>query len=148
MPLRLAFPEADIPVVQLSLQTARGPAHHLALGRLLAPLRREGVLIMGSGSFTHDLSSFREYRDALHAQAPDWVDAFAEWMTQALEKGRIDDLLGYRTKAPHATRNHPTEEHLLPLFVTLGAGGEEGARRLHESTTHGVLRMDVFAFGR
>ncbi len=77
VPLRLVYPHADIPVVQLSIQTERGPDYHYQLGRLLAPLRREGVLIVGSGSFTHDLSSFREYMHALHAPAPAWVDEFA-----------------------------------------------------------------------
>jgi len=146
VPLSLVYPEADVPVVQLSVQTAAGPDWHERLGRVLAPLRNEGVLIVASGSFTHDLSSFREYRDALHAPAPAWVDAFADWMSDAIADGRTDDLIAYRTKAPFAARNHPTEEHLLPLFVAMGAGGGV-ARHLHQSTTHGVLRMDAFAFG-
>jgi 4,5-DOPA dioxygenase extradiol len=147
VPLRLAFPEADVPVVQLSVQTARGPEYHYDLGKLLSPLRQEGVLIVGSGSFTHDLSSFREYYNALHAPAPEWVLAFADWMVDALETGRTEDLLAYRTRAPQAVRNHPTEEHLLPLFVALGAGGAGATKHLHTSTTHGILRMDAFAFG-
>jgi 4,5-DOPA dioxygenase extradiol len=147
VPLRLLYPNADVPVVQLSVQTARGPEHHFRLGQLLAPLRDEGVLILGSGSFTHDLSSFRQYADGLHAPAPAWVDQFADWMSDALDAGRIDDLLDYRNRAPQATRNHPTEEHLLPLFVALGAGQGAAVDHLHQSTTHGVLRMDAFAFG-
>jgi 4,5-DOPA dioxygenase extradiol len=148
VPLRLIYPQADIPVVQLSLAAGKGPVDHVRLGRMLEPLRSEGVLVIGSGSFTHDLSSFREYYNALHAPAPAWVDAFADWMARALEEGRIDDLIAYRARAPQARRNHPTEEHLLPLFVALGAGGEAGpARHLHLSTTHGILRMDAFAFG-
>ena len=74
------------------------------------------------------------------------MNAFAEWMSAALQEGRIDDLLHYRTHAPHAARNHPTEEHLLPLYVALGAGAGP-ARQLHSSTTYGILRMDAFAFG-
>jgi len=151
VPLSLVFPGADVPVVQLSIQPGQGPDYHYQLGQALAPLREEGVLIVGSGSFTHDLSSFRQYREALHAPAPDWVDEFAEWMSAALKQGRIDDLLAYRSRAPHAARNHPTEDHLLPLFVAAGAGrGQTGGGRvehLHHSTTHGVLRMDAFAFG-
>ena len=147
VPLSLVYPEANIPVVQLSVQTREGPSYHYRLGRLLGPLREEGVLIVGSGSFTHDLSSFREYRDALHAPAPDWVDQFADWMTDAIADGRIGDLIAYRSKGPHAARNHPTEEHLLPLFVSMGAGEGGPSEHLHESTTHGVLRMDAFAFG-
>ena len=146
VPLMLAFPEADIPVVQLSVQTALGPDHHLKLGRLLAPLREEGVLVLGSGSFTHDLSSYRDYAALEDAPEPEWVTRFADWMDHALAGRRTDALLGYRRLAPHAERNHPTEEHLLPLFVALGAGGGE-ARRLHASATHTILRMDVYAFG-
>jgi 4,5-DOPA dioxygenase extradiol len=147
VPLRLIFPEADVPVVQLSLQSGQGPDHHYRMGQALAALRREGVLIVGSGSFTHDLSSFRQYHDALHAPAPEWVDQFADWMSAALEQGRVNDLLDYRSRAPHAARNHPTPEHLLPLFVAAGAAEGEPVAHLHRSTTHGILRMDAFAFG-
>lgn len=146
VPLRLIYPDADIPVVQLSIQTARGPAWHVRLGQLLAPLRQEGVLIMGSGGFTHDLSSFREYYHALHAPAPEWVTRFADWMSDALEQRRIDDLLAYRNLAPEARRNHPTEEHLLPLYVAMGAGNGTTAQRLHASYEYGVLAMDVYSF--
>lgn len=147
VPLRLIFPEADVPVVQLSVQSRQGPDYHYRLGQALAVLRQEGVLVVGSGSFTHDLSSFRQYRDALHAPAPDWVDQFADWMSAALEQGRVEDLLAYRSRAPHAARNHPTEEHLLPLFVAAGTAAGAPVRHLHQSTTHGILRMDAFAFG-
>jgi 4,5-DOPA dioxygenase extradiol len=147
VPLRLIYPEAEIPVVQLSVQSAQGPEYHYRLGRLFASLRDEGILIVGSGSFTHDLSSFRRYYHDLHAPAPDWVDSFAEWMARAIEEGRTSDLLAYRERAPEAVRNHPTDEHLLPLYVAMGAGEGGPARHLHVSTTHGILRMDAFAFG-
>ncbi len=146
VPLRLMYPAADIPVVQLSVQTHLGPDHHLMIGQLLAPLRQEGVLIVGSGSFTHDLSSFRDYYHALHAPEPQWVTRLADWMDATLTESRIDDLIAYRAQAPEAKRNHPTEEHLLPLFVALGAGNGP-ATRLHSSTLHGILRMDVYGFG-
>ncbi|QPQ55683.1 dioxygenase [Allosphingosinicella flava] len=146
VPLRLLYPDADIPVVQLSVQTHLGPEHHLRLGRLLAPLRMEGVLIVGSGSFTHDLSSFRDYAHAIDAPEPVWVTEFAHWMDAAIQEQRTADLLDYRSRAPSAARNHPTEEHLLPLFLAMGAGGA-AAKRLHASTIHGILRMDVYAFG-
>ena len=146
VPLLLAFPEAEIPVLQLSVQSGEGPEHHYRLGRLLEPLRGEGVLILGSGSFTHDLSSFRDYWHEPEAEEPGWVTRFAEWMESALAEFRLADLIAYRRLAPDAARNHPTEEHLLPLFVALGAGGGP-ARHLHASSTHGILRMDAFAFG-
>lgn len=147
VPLMVAWPDADIPVVQLSVQTRLGPEHHYRLGQLLSPLRSEGVLIVGSGSFTHDLASFRTSGGRIDAPEPDWVHSFAEWMSSALKEGRIDDLLHYRERAPEAAHNHPTEEHLLPLYVALGAG-EGDVKVLHASTTYGILRMDAFAFGK
>ena len=146
VPLMVAWPDADIPVVQLSVQTRLGPAHHYQLGQILAPLRDEGILIIGSGSFTHDLASFRSSGGRIDAPEPDWVHAFAEWMASALRERRVDDLLNYRVLAPDAAHNHPTEEHLLPLYVALGVA-PEAVRHLHQSTTYGILRMDAFAFG-
>ena len=138
----LAYPDAHIPVVQLSIQTALGPGHHYNLGRALEPLTREDVLIMGSGSFTHDLSSFRSA-----TEEPEWVRSFAQWMNEAILEDRVGDLLAYRRLAPGAERNHPTEEHLLPLFVALGAAGENPrAEHMHSSVSHGVLRMDAYRF--
>jgi 4,5-DOPA dioxygenase extradiol len=145
VPLLLMYPQADIPVLQLSVQPHLGPEHHLRVGRALASLRDEGVLVIGSGSFTHDLSEFRGHgpNDA----APDWVNSFADWFDAALKKGQTGELLNYRRRAPFATKNHPTEEHLLPLYAALGAAGEKAyAERLHASSTYSVLRMDVYAF--
>ena len=145
VPLLLMYPQADIPVLQLSLQPHLGTEHHLRMGRALARLRREGVLIIGSGSMTHDLSEFRGHGP--NDPAPAWVNAFADWFHSALTTERTDDLLDYRRQAPFATRNHPSEEHLLPLYVALGAAGENvRAERLHASATYSVLRMDVYAF--
>ena len=145
VPLLLMYPQADIPVLQLSVQPHLGPAHHLRVGRALAPLRQEGVLIIGSGSFTHDLSEFHGHGP--NDPAPEWVNSFADWFHVALIKGQTDDLLNYRRQAPFATKNHPTEEHLLPLYVAMGAAGENArAERLHASSTYSVLRMDVYAF--
>jgi 4,5-DOPA dioxygenase extradiol len=148
VPLMVAWPGADIPVVQLSVQTRLGPEHHYRLGQLLAPLRSEGILIVGSGSFTHDLRSFFSSGGKIDAPEQDWVHVFAEWMASALKDGRIDDLLHYRSRAPEAAHNHPTEEHLLPLYVTLGAGMGGATEQIHSSTTYGILRMDAFAFGK
>jgi 4,5-DOPA dioxygenase extradiol len=146
VPLMLMYPAHDIPVAQLSLQTSQGPEHALRVGQALAALRDEGFLVIGSGSFTHDLSDFRAYRDALLAAEPASVSEFADWFDLALTEGRVKDLLAYRRKAPYAAKNHPTEEHLLPLFVALGAGATP-VSRLHASVEHEVLRMDVYAFG-
>ena len=148
VPLRLIYPQADIPVVQLSVQSHLGPAHHLAVGRALAALRAEDVLVIGSGSFTHDLSEFRNYAGHIDAPAPRWVSAFAEWFDDAVMRNDTDALLDYRCQAPFAAKNHPSEEHLLPIFVALGAGGDDPhPAHWHESTTYGILRMDAYAFG-
>jgi 4,5-DOPA dioxygenase extradiol len=145
IPLSQMYPEADIPVLQVSVQPHLGPAHHLDLGRALAPLRKEGVLIIGSGSFTHNLEEF--FGQALDAPEPDWVADFADWVDDALLEGRLRDLLGYRHQDPFAIQNHPTDEHLLPLYVALGAAGSAPrAERLHRSASYGVLRMDAYAF--
>jgi 4,5-DOPA dioxygenase extradiol len=146
VPLTLMYPEARIPVVQVGIQSHLGPAHHLRLGRALAPVRADNVLIIGSGSFTHNLRLLR--RDAVDAPQPPDVVAFADWFDAAITEGRIDDLLEYRTRAPYAERQHPTDEHLLPLYVALGAGGEAAkAQRLHTSAMYSGLRMDTYAFG-
>ena len=146
VPLTLMYSAHDIPVLQLSLQSRLGPVHHLKLGQAVAALRAENVLLIGSGSFTHNLARLR--RGALDAQPPADVAAFSDWMHDALVQHRTDELLAYRRKAPYAALQHPTEEHLLPLFVAFGAAGETAAvRRLHASTTYGALRMDAYAFG-
>ena len=145
VPLWLMYPQADIPVLQLSVQPHLGTEHHLRMGRALASLRHEGVLVIGSGSLTHDLSEFRG--QGPNDPAPDWVNAFADWVHAALTTGRTLDLLDYRRQAPFAIKNHPSEEHLLPLYVALGTAGEIArAERLHASSTYSVLRMDVYAF--
>ena len=145
VPLSLVYPAADIPVLQLSVQPHLGPEHQLKIGRALARLRTQGVLIIGSGSFTHDLSEFRGH--AANDPAPVWVNDFADWFDAALTANRTVDFLNYRKLAPHAAKNHPSEEHLLPLYAALGAAGDHAhAKRLHASATYGVLRMDVYAF--
>lgn len=145
VPLLMGYPEADIPVAQLSIQPARDPAWHYQLGEALRPLRDEGVLILASGNLTHNLREFRGH--SIDAEPEEWARAFDEWASWAIAEGRVDDLLNYRSRAPEAVRNHPTDEHLLPLFVAMGAGspGVSG-RHLHKSYTYGVLAMDAFAF--
>jgi len=131
--------------VPLSVQPDGGPGHHVRVGAALAPLREDGVLVVGSGSATHNLSEWRGA--SLAAPVPDWVGSFGEWVADRALAGDRDALLDYRRQAPNAVRNHPTEEHFLPLFTALGAGGAGAAERLHASHTYGVLAMDVYAFG-
>jgi 4,5-DOPA dioxygenase extradiol len=145
VPLCLMYPDADIPVLQVGIQSQQDPAHHLRIGQALAPLRADNVLIIGSGSFTHNLGRLR--RDAINAPQPPDVVAFSEWFDAAIRDGRQDDLLHYRTRAPYAVQQHPTDEHLLPLYVALGAGGATPtAERLHSSAMYASLRMDAYAF--
>jgi 4,5-DOPA dioxygenase extradiol len=145
-PLMLMYPKADIPVTQLSIQPQSGTAHHLQLGAALRPLRDEGVLILASGGVTHNLREFRASagRDA---QAPSWVTEFNEWLADTVIGGRTGDLAAYRSMAPHAARNHPSEEHFMPLLVAAGAAGEGAtAARLHCSYNYGVIGMDAYRF--
>jgi 4,5-DOPA dioxygenase extradiol len=144
-PLSLAWPDADIPVAQLSVQPHLSATHHADVGAALRPLRDEGVLILGSGSFSHNLMEFRGQDP--DAPSPAWVTVFADWMRQALLEGRHGDLLAWDRLAPEARRNHPTPEHLWPLYSALGAAtAGTPARLLHSSTDRAILAMDAFAF--
>jgi 4,5-DOPA dioxygenase extradiol len=145
VPLSLMYPLADIPVAQLSLQPGKDPAWHIALGRALRPLREQGVLIVGSGSITHNLRAI--FKHPQGAPVPGWVTEFRDWMAQKIEAGDMDALIDYRARAPHAELNHPTDEHLLPLFVALGAANKlDSARHLNCVMTYGMLAMDAWLF--
>lgn len=145
VPLRLMYPQADLPVAQLSLVRGAGPAEHERLGSALSALRQEGVLVVGSGSLTHNLHEFRG--QGVDAPVPSWVSDFSDWMHARLQAQQRDALLDYRRAAPDGERNHPTEEHLLPLFVAMGAAGAAArAERIHASYQYGLLAMDVYAF--
>lgn len=146
VPLMLMYPEADVPVVQLSIDPARGAAYHHELGELLRPLRDEGVLIVGSGGVTHNL---RLFFGAHHDDpVPDWVRAFSDWVLAAVKDDRREDLIHYRERGPYAADNHPSEEHYFPLLTALGASAPgESNTRVHTSPTYGVLMMDAYRFG-
>ncbi|HEX8188207.1 MAG TPA: class III extradiol ring-cleavage dioxygenase [Pyrinomonadaceae bacterium] len=145
VPLKLIYPEADVPVTQLSVQPSLGTEHHLRMGRALAPLRGEGVLILATGSATHNLS-----RIGRGEAPPEWAKEFDEWLFRKISDGALEELLDYRRLAPHAAVAHPSEEHLLPLFVALGAGSGESVARgrgLHRGWTWGSLSMAAYGFG-
>ena len=145
IPLRQMYPDADIPVITLSLQAYRGTEHHLQLGAALAALPAAGVLIVASGNLTHNLADYRlTMRDGV---APGYVHQFAHWVWMQLQRGSSEALVRYRSLAPEAARAHPSEEHLLPLHVALGAAGNNWrAERLHSGIDEHVLAMDSFAF--
>ncbi|MCM0084141.1 dioxygenase [Geomonas sp. Red32] len=139
-PLMLMYPEADIPVIQLSVQPHLAPDHHLAMGKALAPLREEGILILASGAATHNLRDF--FGRALDEPPLPYASEFTEWLKDAVINNRRDELLDYQLRAPQAIRNHPTPEHFLPIFVAMGAG--EKGELLHDGYTYGALSMAAF----
>jgi 4,5-DOPA dioxygenase extradiol len=147
VPLSLMYPGADVPVVPVSLDATMDERRHVAIGRALAPLRERGILVMASGGFTHNLREFGRWpRDA---EAAGYVVEFRRWMVEAMSAGDEPSLIDWRRLAPHALRAHPTPEHLMPLFVAWGAGGEGASmRQLHDSVSYGMLAMDAFTFDR
>lgn len=143
VPLRFLYPGADVPVAQLSIQPHLSPLHHYRLGEALRPLLDEGVLVIGSGSLTHNLSEFR----TRPGRVEPYVREFQDWVKRAIEAKDMAALLDYRRLAPAAARAHPSDEHLLPLFVALGAAGAcGGAQRLVDEVTYGVIAMDTYRF--
>ncbi len=147
VPLMLLYPDADIPVLQLSIDSRRSTDWHVLLGAALAPLRERNILIVGSGSMTHNLRAFFAGRPAIDAKPPEWVSEFSNWIDSRLLAGDAQAVVDLMARAPFALRNHPTSDHILPLHVAMGAGGVPlYARRLHRSTTYGILAMDAYAF--
>ena len=122
VPLMAMYPDADIPVLQMSLPDL-DPEHLFEVGRRLAPLRDEGVLVVGSGFMTHGLPYIGQYFDG-RPGAPAWSEDFDRWAAEALATGDIDTLFAFREKAPGMPYAHPTVEHFAPLFVTLGAAAK------------------------
>ena len=142
VPLMHLFPQADVPVVQVALPTHAGPADVYAVGSALRGLRRQGVLLVGSGSMTHNLA---EFFGGAREPSP-YVLEFSRWIESALARGDLQALLNYRTQAPHATRAHPTEDHFLPIFFALGAAGDDlHPNYLSREVMYSMLSMDAFA---
>lgn len=145
VPLLHMYPTAQVPVVQVSVQPHLDAKHHVALGHALAPLREEGVLIVGSGHMTHNLRDFFLTRQA-HGVA-DYAVAFRDWVDKRVVAHHLSELEQWEFLAPHASRAHPTAEHFLPLFVALGAAGSEyRLTRVCEGFDGGVLAMDAYRF--
>ncbi len=142
VPLMHLYPEADVPVVQVALPAHWGPAQVHALGRALRPLRARGVLLMGTGSMTHNLAEFSRSE----AAPVPYVGEFSRWVEEQVTQGDLPALLDYRARAPHAERAHPTDEHFLPLFFALGAA-DDGARPgyISREVRYGMLAMDALA---
>ncbi|WP_286784999.1 MULTISPECIES: DODA-type extradiol aromatic ring-opening family dioxygenase [Pseudomonas] len=143
VPLRLMYPQADIPVLQLSLPSRRGPAFQQQVGRALAALRESDVLLVGSGSITHNLGELDWHAGPDRIEP--WASAFRDWMVERLAGDDEAALLDYRRQAPFAVRNHPSDEHLLPLYFARAAGGPAFSVA-HAGFTLGALGMDIYRF--
>ena len=145
VPLKWMYPEHDIPVVQLSLQPELGTAHHLRLGRALAPLIDKGVLIIGSGHTTHNLRDWMA--NARQPRTLPYAQAFSDWLAATLAAHDTDTLVAWHERAPEASRAHPSDEHFLPLFVAYGAAGAAAtSERVVDGFLNGALAMDSYLF--
>jgi 4,5-DOPA dioxygenase extradiol len=143
VPLLYLAPHADIPVVQVSMPASLDTRQAWKLGQALKPLREMNVLIVASGSLTHNLYEFR----SASGLGADYVKAFAAWTAKTLQAGNTEFLLDYKQHAPSAERAHPTDEHFLPLIIALGAAGEHyDTRVLEGGVSYGVLSMDSYLF--
>ncbi|WEK07884.1 MAG: class III extradiol ring-cleavage dioxygenase [Candidatus Pseudomonas colombiensis] len=143
VPLLYLAPEADIPIVQVSMPARLDTHQAWKLGQALKPLRDMNVLIVASGSLTHNLYEFR----GATREGAGYVKEFAAWTARTLQAGHTDQLLDYKAHAPSAERAHPTDEHFLPLLIALGAAGEDYETRVLEGgVTYGVLAMDSYLF--
>ena len=142
-PLLHMYPQADIPVAQISVQPELGPQHHVNLGQAVRALADEGVLIIGSGHMTHNL---RDWSRGQGAPAP-YAREFQAWVLDKLKEKDVQSLVDYRSRSPHGVRAHPTDEHFLPLFFALGAAaGKAKPERVYEAIDSGVLAMDAYVF--
>ncbi len=150
VPMRYLYPLADVPVFQISLPAGLSLAQALAYGQALSGLRNQGVLIIGSGSLTHNLSEFSGGRD-INAPAQSYVKEFVAWVCEAAAAGDVQKLLRTFELAPHAKRAHPTDEHYQPLLVALGAAMMDGtapkSQLIDGGVAYGILSMDSFVFG-
>ncbi|GEM_PF-9331 len=137
VPLMLMYPDAQVPVAQLSVQPQAGLQHHLALGRALAALRASGVMILCSGAAVHNLAE-------LGRATPEWAERFQSWLTGMVAAGAEDAVVAYRDHHPDALQAHPSDEHLLPLLVAMGAGGR--GRSLYDGFALGSVGMAAYLF--
>ena len=144
VPLYHLLPKAEVPVFQVSMPVSLTTAQALEMGRALAPLRAQGVLIVASGSMTHNLYEIRQP----DARPETYALEFEAWVRTAILANAVQPLINYRAEAPHAERAHPTQEHFLPLLVALGALQEDDpVQVLNGGITHGVLSMESYVWG-
>lgn len=145
VPLTYLYPKADVPVFQISLPAGLSTAQAFAYGQAISAMRDEGVLIIGSGSLTHNLGEFRG--QAADSPVQPYVTEFVDWVRSAVHAGAADHLIRTFELAPHAHRAHPTDEHYLPLLVAMGAAQGHSGSLMDGGVTHGIISMDSFIFG-
>lgn len=140
--LSLAYPEADIPIANLSLPTYNDYSRYISLGKRIADLRKQGILIIGSGSATHNLAEL-----SLHQSTPLWSHDFIKWLQKNVNTMNLTALAEFYQQAPHAKRAHPTPEHFLPLLIVAGAAYNEKSELIHDSYEYSALNNSSFMFG-
>lgn len=145
IPLALMWPDASIPIAQISIQPDETPAHHFALGQALKALREEGCLIIGSGSAVHNLRDTFARMKSGADETPAWARGFIDWIDAGLVRGDQDALLNLRTQAAGYGLAHPSDEHFLPFFFAMGAGGAR-PEKLFDHYDYGSLGMQAWAF--
>jgi 4,5-DOPA dioxygenase extradiol len=145
IPLRLMFPQADIPVVQVSINSRLGARGNYQLGQLLAFLREQGVMIIGSGNMTHNLRELFAIRPTPNRL--EMTEAFRSWVHDKLKSQDSHALLNYIEEAPFPAFNHPTQEHFLPLIAALGSSEQDRVKRIHDTIDMEILAMDAYLFG-
>jgi len=145
-PLRQMFPDADIPIIAVSIQSHAGTAHALTMGEALEELTHQGYLVIGSGNITHNLGDYR--MEAMRGgQTPEYVQTFADWVQVQMVHKNVQHLIDYRLHSKEGVRSHPAEDHLLPLFVALGAAGKDAtAKAFYRGISSYVIAMDGYTF--
>lgn len=142
-PLTFLYPKADIPVLQISLPASYSAEQLYKVGEILSKLR-DDTLIIGSGSITHNLGDI-SWDENNNSPKP-YVKAFRDWVVEKIENQEIDSLLNFRKESPYLAKNHPTLEHFLPLYVSLGAAKGTEGKSLNDLYMHGNLSMDTIIF--
>lgn len=142
MPLLHMYPAADVPVIQISIPLSYTEGQLAYIGQALSILRQEQILLIGSGSITHNLAELSWQQS--HAATPNWASEFRNWIVYQLSNDDHEAVFGWKSDAPYALQNHPTDEHLSPLFFAMGAGKRFSV--IHSSFAHGALGMDMYRF--
>ena len=145
-PLRQMFPDADVPIVPLSMQTHEGPEHAYRVGQALSGLVEKNILVIASGNITHNLRDW-QVAASTNGQTPAYVHQFADWVSEKLSAHDVSALINYRQRSPEGRQAHPSEDHLLPLFVALGAAGTAVTpQAFYRGVSDYVIAMDGYAF--